>query len=202
MNTKNKILGFTFSILFALTMPAHANSVTLSGPANVLPGSTFQLEVYADFSSAGLIGGGFLLGLDPALVSLDGITIPPTLDAEPDFTCPGNAFCTDTPTSKTISLSSFSLLLAPGHAAPALIATLTLTALGSGVASFTMADDPAVAGNSGPSWFDISFAVAPATYNPTSVTISAVPVPPAAWLFTSGLIALGGWARRTRIATR
>jgi hypothetical protein len=162
----------------------------MSAPATVNIGDSFDVTIFGDFSSAGLLAGGGLFNFDPALVSVGGIVLN-LASADPAFSCPGGGNCSSGAGFESIHWGSFSQVLGAGHTAPALMATVTLTALAGGTAGFSMVDDPAAGG-----WFDLGFGDATPSFGGASTSISAIPVPAAVWLFGSGLLGLVGVARR------
>ena len=200
MKTIRNLAIASATVLAAIAAPANAATISLDGPASVNVSDSFSLTILGDFSADGLFGGGLLFGYDPALVAIDSITLGPDTATDPAFSCPnpGNANCVTVPGSESITWGNFSNVLNPGHAVPASMATINLTALGAGTAVFTLIDDPGAGG-----WFDAAFGDATPAFTGASVSIagvSVIPVPAAVWLFGSGLLGLIGIARRRAAA--
>ena len=187
-------------ILAALATSVNAASVSVSGPATVLPGDAFQITLQGDFSGVGLFGGDVLLNWNDSLVDLTSVTLE-TGTTDVAFSCPGTApYCSGIDdTAFVVGWGpSGSVVLDGTEPAPTLMATLNFTALPGpgGLADFSLA--PFLGGFGGildASGNDITFST---ELNGASVQIgvSASPVPAAVWLFGSGLLGLVGVARR------
>lgn len=191
---RNIIVRASALFLVVLSSAASANTITMSAPASVNVGDSFDVTIFGDFPD-GLVAGGGLFNFDPALVSVSGIVLD-LAGADPAFSCPGTGNCSSGAGFESIHWGSFSQVIAVG-AGVVQMATVSLTALAGGSASFGMVDDPAAGG-----WFDVAFfGDATPVFNGTSVTINStvVPVPAAVWLFGSGLLGLVGVARRRAV---
>ena len=180
--------------LVVLSTAASANTITMTAPASVNVGDSFDVTIFGDFPD-GLVAGGGLFNFDPALVSVNSIVLD-LAGADPAFSCPGGGNCSSGAGFESIHWGSFSQVIGIG-AGVVQMATVSLTALtgtGGGTANFGMVDDPAAGG-----WFDVAFfGDATPVFNGASTVInpSAIPVPAAVWLFGSGLLGLVGVARR------
>jgi hypothetical protein len=212
MNMKliNSLVGVG-AMLFAAA--SFASSVTVSpapaGPIPVGP-AAYSAAIVGDFTDVpgGTSGGGITLSWDPSILTLD---------------TAASGFSTDIlnviigqiiANSGDAGLASASV----NQAAGTLTASFTLCPNAfpcAALTSFNMYNlvfdavnpgtTPVDVGLSliGDVWYNSDF-TAPLTPQPTlggvTVTVSAVPVPPAVWLFGSGLLGLVGVARRRRAA--
>ena len=61
-------------LLVVLSSAASANSITMSAPARVNVGDSFDVTIFGDFPN-GLLAGGLLFNFDPAIVSVSGIVL-------------------------------------------------------------------------------------------------------------------------------
>ncbi|MGB5717028.1 MAG: VPLPA-CTERM sorting domain-containing protein [Gammaproteobacteria bacterium] len=199
MNIKHlqaMVCAITFSVL---ATSANAASMSVAGPTSAAPGASFSLTLEGDFTDVGLFGGGVLVSWDPALFTLNLVTLDPDAELNPldaGLSCPGAGFCPADTASESIigwSPSGANVL----GLATATMARLDFTSTGaSGTGVFSIADDLAVFGGMA----DLLGQPIAMIYDPLSVTVNAVPVPAAVWLFGSGVLGLVGVARRRKAA--
>lgn len=196
---RSKSLNFFISTLAFSTLAfgaaaVHASTITLV-PLNsaVTSPATFDISVVGqDFTDGvvGTLGGGFIVDWDPAILTLDSY----------DLTFAGDQSFAQVPVLDNAAgflnadVSSFLTGVATKDFE---IAVLTFSTVGLGTSPLDLSvgtyplGDPIV-------WADGGGFEPPSqpTYVDGSVTVSAVPVPAAVWLFGSGLLGLIGVARR------
>jgi hypothetical protein len=152
-------------------------------PKDVMVGDSFTVDIVgSNFTE--LAGGTINLGFDSSLLTIDSVAVNSVLfDFLPDGGGPaaGNTW-------PNIGFDTFVNNPATGNFT---IATITLTAGGSGTASLS------ILGSS--QYFSATAQLSPTLVGST-VNISAVPLPAAAWLFGSGLPGLIGISRRKKAA--
>ena len=187
MNTNyiNGLLGAA-----VLLMASQANAATVKiDPASitVANGASFNLTVSgADFPDT--IGGGFILGWDTSILSLE------SSDAamSADLTAKGwDTSFVDTSVAGQLAVTNGTFLNIFTGAFD--ILTLDFLALQEGITTASLTLNPFQG-----DWVSGDF-ISPITgviYEGADVTVGAVPVPAAVWLFGSGLIGLVGIARR------
>jgi hypothetical protein len=179
------LLGFA-----SLVAASVANAATLSldpSSATVAVGDSFSVNVLGSlFPTDGVAGGGLVISYDSTLLSLGSYSLN---DFPLDFS-PGN----DVAGALTLVLNAAFTGAAP--------------ATGTGTFNFVTLNFTAIAGTPGtavdltvdvlnPFVNAVTFAEIPVdTLNGATVTVGAVPVPAAVWLFGSGLLGLVGVARR------
>lgn len=197
MKMKMKLTSGLLGIV-AILIASQANAATVRiDPASILVanGSSFQLTVAgADFPET--IGGGFLLGWDTAILGVD-TTAAAITGMETDLFGIGWDFSSVTVTTDpaTPGKEYLSVLLGTSGAFTGAfdILTLDFTALQPGITTASLSLAPL----NGSDWLSSDFITAiPVTYEGADITVGAVPVPAAVWLFGSGLIGLVGIARR------
>jgi len=229
MNSKlmSKLIGVVSMLVLA---GANGSSIFVD-PAvtTVTPGATFTASVMADFSDVGGASkGSFTLTWDPAQISINTqIVSTPTGNITvlaspngPDSSLPsgtavffnGDGFSPFTSGTLSVSIDTcgFSFIrpcsVVGGATGGQAIFDLAFT-----VATTANPSVPitlAVPGINADQWTD-GFQITPFTNQPSftgaTVTVSStgtVPVPPAVWLFGSGLIGLAGVARQRRTTRR
>ena len=182
----------------SLVAASVANAATVSvNPASqtVTVGSSFSLTVSGSDFLDGAIAGGFLMSWDPTTVQLDTTALDVLGGGYlgPSFT----DLLGYTATANTLDVSAaVSLLLPPvgvGGTAFDFI-TLNFTALA------PLGSDINIGVGAGGPWQDGLLQNVNPTYVGATVTVGAVPVPAAVWLFGSGLLGLVGVARRRQVA--
>jgi len=188
--------------VLASTGAANAATVSLqpSAAGSVVQGNQFQIGIYMDFSDDPTIGGGFDLIYDAALVSYvsGSFRVADALGSDPAFTrddnpasSAANRVDVDAAGGKIIGAAFGDFI---GLTGPSLVGSLTFLAANPGLANFALAatQNPLV-GN-----FISTFTLEDQAVNftGTSLQVSQVPVPAAAWLLLSGLAGVAGLARR------
>ncbi len=190
---KSKLLG-----IIAMLAVTGANASTVSVDPSVLtvaPGSSFTAAITADFTAeGGASEGGFLLSWDPAVLTLNEAASGASADIAGDIVLD---FAIVDPVFGELDYSYSTCLLA---CAPSTVY---------GVYDLSFDVNPAASGDTpialtigviGDRWSDANGDLLPnPTFNGATITVSAVPVPAAAWLFASGLLGLVGVARRRSI---
>lgn len=193
--TKKLIGALMLTMLFAAN--ANASSLMITGPDQVEPGQTFELQIWGDFSGEGLIAGGITFFWDSALVGLNSIT---RAFGAADFSCPGSPGCPPaTANSAPIVWGEFLTdLIAVDAVPPTLMATLNFTAnvtSAEGAAAFSMADNTALTGG----WFGAGFStIATPEFGAFQLDINTavIPLPAAVWFMIGGLGTLLGFRRK------
>ena len=184
----------TALILACLAAVANAeNTFSLVAPTSVTVGESFNIQVIGNLPSDILLGGGVIFEFDPDKVSVDDVVndipfgVGPDL-TDPFFTCPSNCVGANDP-SNSIELAwgSFSSGIS---LASTQMATISLTALETGAATFSLFEDQFNPLSSG-----LTFAVLSGVQF-SGADVQIIPVPAAVWLFGSGLLGLVGMARR------
>lgn len=178
--------------LTALATTANAASFSLSAPASVNVGDSFNVTVFGDFTGDNVITYGVDLGFDPALFTVTGSTYDVAF-ADPGFSCQGGACPGEGPGLATVSAGNFGGL---GDLTAGSVATFTLTANAAGVSAITVDNSVTLATTSA----NFGFGAVPGVVGDSaSIEVlggAVVPVPAAVWLFGSGLLGLVGVARR------
>jgi hypothetical protein len=169
----------------AASVASAANNLVIN-PATSVIGPTaersFILQVLGtDFTDI-VVGGGFDLTFDSSVLALNSVTINTALwEFAPSKGHQGPGTLTDVSFNTFVNSPTGNFLVATlGFTAKAPGATNALSALtlsASDIYSFSNLDGQEIA---------VNFAS-----KPFSVTVSAVPLPPTAWLFASGLAMLG-----------
>lgn len=187
--------------LAVLATSVNASSLTLSHDGSaILPNQMFDITISGNFDDVGGFDGGRIeLLWDNAnyLHNLTTLDLPVTHS----FSCPGAASgCIDTPTQTSVGWGNFfaftGIRLIPAASGDTLMATLTFTAPAAGAINFSMIDG-------GFGWTDAltgATAPLPDLTSTLSLSVQAIPVPAAVWLFGSGLLGLVGVARRRKAA--
>jgi len=194
MKINAKIFGGLFG-LASLVMVSQANAATVQidpGSITVVNGSTFTLTVEG-IGFPATNGGGFSLTWDTTALALN------TTDTEIDATLITTGFNFNSVFIDqglgTLDVINTAFFVPAVSGGPFDLAVLSFTALNPGV---TITDLDFFVNQT--TWVDendIDLASQP-NYVGATVTVSAVPVPAAAWLFGSGLIGMVGIARRRK----
>jgi hypothetical protein len=188
---KNKIIQFVGVVSMLAATGATASTVFVD-PASltVSPNDVFTVTVRADFTDVGgVTAGGFLLTWDNNLLSLTS-----TSDL-----IPGNVFAGGeqiTASSVDYGFATFSTLFGE----TTILDVYSLTFQVAADAATTSTQALLSIGAVGDVWTGADLITdvtpPPANFLDATINISAVPVPPAVWLFASGLLGLVGVARR------
>ncbi len=140
-------------------------------------GDTFVLDVQGTGFGTAIVGGGFNLAFDPAILKLDSIKIPAAWEFAP------NAGLLDA-ASGTVSDVSFNTFAAP-KAGDFLAAQLSFTAIGTGSSAVTLSASPSMV------FGDIDANVVNVRYGSALVNVSAVPEAGSLSLMLAGLGCIG-----------
>ena len=192
---KNTIKNNLIGMVAMLTMGGANASTVFVDPSviSVVAGGTFTATISADFTAeGGATGGGFLLTWDSAVLTLNDAASGASADIAADIILGTD----DSSVPGSLEFSYSTCFLPPCTAALTLFDVYDLTfdvnpaALGGTPVDLSI-------GVVGDVWFDAdTLALPEPTFVGATVTVSAVPVPPAVWLFGSGLLGLVGVARR------
>ncbi len=201
MSLHKKLAGLAATaVLMSAISSAQAVSLTLmSSTPSVAVGDTIELQVLMDFSDDATVGGGFDIIFDPGLVSyVPGSYLTDiALGSDPDFTRDDNPAITD-PTKQVDVLLDRLAGAAFGNfgglSGPAVVGSLSFIANAGGDAVFSLG--ASTSASVGGFFSGASFSEQFPVFTGTTVSVSAVPVPAAVWLFGSGLVGLVGVARR------
>jgi len=182
---------FALSLLVVGFGTANAASVTFNPSTGATTvGGTVTLDVWMDFTDHPTLGGGFDILYDPAILSVDSWSYAPLGDA---FLQGPADFLTTPGVVSAVAVGDFF-----GLSGPALVGTVSFTAIAAGMDTVMMMD------NLGPAGPFISamdfFSVIPVNYGTASISVSTVPVPAAFWLFGTGLGLAGLLRRKTGVA--
>ncbi len=186
MNTTFTPLSSSFSLarkamaaaLLLGALGAHAQSLTvLPAVSTVDFGDSFVLDVKGSGFDTAIVGGGFNLAFDPAILKLDSIKIPAAWEFAP------NAGLLDA-ASGTVSDVSFNTFAAP-KAGDFLAAQLSFTAIGTGSSAVTLSASPSMV------FGDIDANVVNVRYGSALVNASAVPEAGSLSLMLAGLGRIG-----------
>lgn len=188
-------LAPVFGALLFGTTASNAATVTFSDPS-VTAGlnDTITIDLLMDFTDDATLGGGTDIFFNDAVLSFLSFDFSSTtlvLDSAfsrlPDAdVLPGKL--------EGMAFGNFGGLSGPG-----VIGTLTFQAIAVGDSALTMAvTTEALKG--GDFISDITFGPQVVNFGSANVSVSAVPVPAAVWLFVSGLIGLAGVVTKRRTA--
>lgn len=188
-----KLLSGLFGVASLLASSvASAAAITLDPSAlTVTTGDTFTLTVGATDLPVDTLGGSVRLVWDPTLIELSaGANIGPTI-----FNAGLDGFSS---TMLNVSGSTLDVdvitLSSPQN--PTRLFSVDFTVIGTVSANTDISVGAAIDPNAF-GWLTTTLGDIPMDYSATtSITVSAVPVPPAVWLFGSGLLGLVGVARR------
>ena len=184
----------------ATGVQAASISLIPTDSTNIAVGDVVSFELYADASDVGgILAGGLDLFYNSGILSYNGdFAFDAGFLTDPFYsrlgdncaTSPASSGCGGLGEINGIGFGSDKGLAASGST---LVGSLSFTGTAEGISALTMADNDLPAG----SWYDNStYAQIDMGYNGSSVTVSAVPVPAAAWLFGAGLLGLAGVSRR------
>lgn len=173
---RNRIAAAALAF-FAMSANAIGGTLAISPTTkDVGVNDSFQLAVLGTGFVEDLIGGGFNLSFDPAILRLDGVSIAAIWEFAPSGGLTDNA-------SGTLSDASFNTFAAP-KTGNFDVALLNFTALGSGSSAVILAGSPSFP------FADINANTVTPIFTGATVNVTAVPVPPGLVLFVSGLIPL------------
>ena len=191
---KNKIIQFVGVVSMLAATGATASTVFVNpDTVNTAPGSTFTATVQADFTDVGgATWGGFLLTWDSSLLSLvsgselvPNILTPPVITANSvDYGFATCIFCGPTDVLGATDIFDVYSLTFEVAADAGTVSTNAVLSIGA-VGNLWLGADGLT--DVTPGALD---------FHGATINISAVPVPPAVWLFGSGLLGLVGVARR------
>lgn len=149
-------------------------------------GSNFSVDLVMDFSDEATLGGGIDINYNGSMTDFVSFTYDSTFltMTDPSFTCPGAGACTPIDQPNSVSNIAFGNFMGIGGLFT--IGTLEFTALDAGDIFLSTAE---TTGAGGLFVSASTFGAMDVVFNGTSVT--AVPLPAAAWLFLTGLGVFG-----------
>ena len=187
--------------LFGL-MVFEAQAATISlmptSSTTINQGGVVSFDMFADAADVGgILAGGLDVFYDIGILRYNGdFAFDPGFPIDPALSRVGDDCATVAAPGCSVpgeingtAFGSFNGLAASG---PTLVGSLSFTGMADGTSLLTMFDNDFPVG----SWFSTSGNPIAMNYTGSSVIVSAVPVPAAAWLFGSGLLGLVGMARR------
>ena len=195
------------TLLGLSSVSAQAASIWLEPATQTINvGDPAPLSLWADASDVGgFLAGGLDLFYDDTVLTYNGdFAFDPSFPTDPFFSRPGVTGdpddcsivmadgCSVPGEINGIAFGSFTGLAASG---PTLVGTLSFTGLNLGTSLLTMTDNDTPAG----AWFALDGS-GPLDVAYGSAEVNVVPIPAAAWLFGTGLLALTGVARRRKAA--
>lgn len=188
---KLKIRTLILSLGLALTawaQASQASSLYFSGAISVNVGDTFSLSLLGNFPADEPLAGGTIdLGYNDTTLTINSVTIAPYWEFSPDSGSQ-TVFGTN---SKWTGIALATFVNDPLSGNGILLATVNLTALASGKPKLEFLGTTEL-------YEAINWTVLTPVLTAADITVAAaaVPVPPAVWLFGSGLLGLVGIARR------
>lgn len=185
------LFGSLFGILLLAATASQAATISfgktlISADLN----GTFSVDLLLDFSGDATLGGGLDIFFDSSAVSFSSFDFGST-------TLPLDPFLSRSPDLLPGKLEGLTFGELFGIEGPGVIGTLTFQAdsPGSSALSLAITTSPLISGDFKSS---STFAVQDVDFGGATVNVSAVPVPAAAWLFGSGLIALAGVVKKRK----
>lgn len=179
----------TLSAVTALQVQAQSGAVTVSLSDTVLQlNDTLTVEVAGTGFTEQMVGFGFTTSFDDSILQLDSATVNAATwnFIREDSASPGFAV-----TDGNTSVIGGNLLVGP-VSGDFPLATLTFTAVGIGESAISIED----AFDLTWSWADLDGNIIAPDFTLASESVQVVPVPAAAWLFTSALLGMGLIKRR------
>jgi len=150
-------------------------------------GDAVSVDLWWDFTNDATLGGGTNIAWDPAILSLASVVFSSNPAFDPFFTRPGDV---SPGLINGLATGSFNGLAGTG---PLYIATITFNTLAEGSTVIDLGPNVSPAG---PFVSAITFAPQNVDFIDGSVSVSAIPLPAAAWLMIGGLGALLGFRRK------
>jgi hypothetical protein len=194
-NGKNmKITGGLLGLVF-LFIGSSANAATVSinpGVINVAPGDVFSVDVLGTGFDNLVVGGSVSLSWDASVITL----ISTNAEVAGALSAGLNDLLLYSRTDSSLDLTAVAGFFDPGLGPDfAFLTGLTFQA-----ALLPGGTDVALIQGSGGTWQDaLGGEYTGVVYNSAAVTVGAVPVPAAVWLFASGLLGMVGVARRRAV---
>lgn len=183
-----KITRFLLPVLCFLSGQVHAATISIeSAPASLGIGDIFSLDIIGTDFSDNPDGGGVNLFYDETIVNVLSVSIDETVW---DFGATGISQGTINNTLGAVNGIMVNAWSDVGI--PFTVATIEFQAVAEGVSNLTMNEF-----NYNP-WGSNGNLINP-DFVTSSITVGAVPVPAAVWLFGTGLIGLAGLARRKAV---
>ncbi|HEX9628119.1 MAG TPA: hypothetical protein VGA00_14355 [Acidiferrobacterales bacterium] len=184
----------TKTLLAVTLLSAIASFPTQAATISLMPtsqttvvGGAFTLDVLMDFSDDPTVGGGIDIFYNSSLLQFDTFVFNGALGDDPAFR--------STPTVLANELNGLAFGSFTGLSGPAVVGTLSFTALAAGTATLTTADNDTPWGGFISATTGTAQAV---TYTGADVTITPIPLPAAVWLMLSGVALIGTHWRRTQ----
>lgn len=185
------LCGSLFGILLFAATASQAATISFGKALiNADLNGTFSVDLRIDFTGDATLGGGIDIFFDSTAISFSAfdfgsttLVLDPFLSRSPD-PLPGKL--------EGLAFGDFG-----GNEGPGVIGTLTFQAISLGSSALTMAvtTNPKINGDFiAANGIDLQVVY----FGSASVEVSAVPVPAAAWLFGSGLIALAGVVKKRK----
>jgi len=188
------------ALLGLVSVNSQAATISLSptSSTNIMTGDAVSFNIFVDaVDVGGILAGGLDLFYDIGILNYNSdFAFDPGFPTDLAFSRLGDdcattltANCSGPGEINGIAFGNFGGLAASG---PTLVGSLSFTGINLGTSSLAMADNDLPAG----AWFSTDGSPIVMTYDGSSVTVSAIPVPAAVWLFGSGLLGLIGVTRR------
>lgn len=179
------------SIITTLALSTNVNAASISFSSNdisVALGDTFTVSILADFTDDATLGGGLDVFFDDSVLSFQSWSFDTTtFILDPSFNRSPDLLSSEL---EGIAFGNFGGINTSG-----VLGTLTFEAINSGNSLLSMAvtSDPLKGGDF---YSAISFGPQIVNFDTANVSVSAVPLPAAVWLFGAGLLGLAGIARK------
>ncbi len=191
MKIREKLFGTLLALtLLGASFTAQALSVSLlPSDQTALLGDTVTVEFWMDFTDDPTLGGGVNINYDNSILDDNW-----TFEWDAAFLALTDSAYTSAPTfDPLVPGQVYNVMFGnnpPGIGGNNLVGTLTFNTVGEGISALIL--EP----RDGSFYSASSFSVQTVDYFNSSVTVSAVPLPAAAWLMLSGMGVLVGFCKR------